>query len=335
MNMRKEIGSEFWDIPLSAVYNEYFSASPSWFVSGRAALSSVIADIKSRKSVRRAWLPSWCCDSMIYPFLQASIDVRFYPVFVQNRSLCQELPSANKNDILFLMSYFGYEDGAPKFSGSEATVICDVTHSVFTKSRLDAEYSFGSLRKWCGFKTGGFAYGVSATDAFDSRYYCTRERAMQEKSAYIAGKTESKSFLAVFAEAEEHLEECPVSCGAPEDISAAKKLDVAFIKSQRRKNAAVLLDALSEIAVFPKLKDEDCPLFVPILVKKDLRDDLRKHLIQNEIYCPVHWPISAYHSPNSQTQALYDGELSLVCDQRYSEEDMLRAVKVIKKFFER
>ena len=332
---RTEIGSEFWDVPLSADRNNLFVKEPAWFVSGRAALSSVIAEIKLRQSVRCAWLPSWCCDSMIYPFLQASIDVRFYPVFVQNRSLCHELPSALENDILFLMSYFGYEDGAPEVPGFEATIIRDVTHSVFSKSYRDADYSFGSLRKWCAFKTGGFAYGVSATDAFDSRYYCTRERAMQEKSAYIAGKTESKSFLAVFAEAEEHLEECPVSCGAPEDISAAKKLDVAFIKSQRRKNAAVLLDALSEIAIFPKLKDEDCPLFVPILVKNSLRDDLRKYLIQNEIYCPVHWPISAYHSLNLQTQTLYNDELSLVCDQRYSEEDMLRTVKVIKKFFER
>ena len=91
------------------------------------------------------------------------------------------------------------------------------------------------------------------------------------------------------------------------------------------------------------MKEEDCPMFVPVLVPDGKRNELRRHLINNEIYCPVHWPVSEYHKSadymdvnhklSDKTETIYANELSLVCDQRYTEDDMNRMVDVIQEFW--
>ena len=84
------------------------------------------------------------------------------------------------------------------------------------------------------------------------------------------------------------------------------------------------------------MSNGDVPLFVPIFIKKDYRDRLRDYLIAHQIYCPVHWPISEYHRKvTNYEKTIYDEELSLICDQRYSREDMEREAKTIRNFFEK
>ena len=61
---------------------------------------------------------------------------------------------------------------------------------------------------------------------------------------------------------------------------------------------------------------------------------LRRYLIDKEIYCPVHWPLSSYHDIDKSSRKIYEDELSLVCDQRYSEVDMQRMVDEIRMFME-
>ena len=75
----------------------------------------------------------------------------------------------------------------------------------------------------------------------------------------------------------------------------------------------------------------DCPLFVPILYKN--RNELREYLIKKEIYCPIHWPKP--FKENEISNLLYEKEISLVCDQRYTADDMKRIVKEIKGFIEK
>ena len=87
--------------------------------------------------------------------------------------------------------------------------------------------------------------------------------------------------------------------------------------------------------IYEKLSEADVPLFVPTMIKDD-RDRLRRHLIDKKIYCPIHWPISEYHYGISDlSKKIYEEELSLVCDQRYTEEDMNRIVYEIKAYISR
>ena len=332
---RTEIGSEFWSVPLANEENRCFAPHTEWFLSGRSALDAIIAEIKKSRDVRRAWLPSWCCDSMILPFLKHGLEVKFYPVLFKDGQLVQDVAQARENEILFLMDYFGYTSS--EYEGRRSgTVIRDVTHSVFSHTYADADYYFGSLRKWCGFKTGGFAVGLQKNElSSDGAYVSLRERAMREKHDYMCGRSESKDFLRIFAQAEEHLETCGSAGADSEDVSLALHLDIAHMKARRRKNAARLLQTFRDIAVFKDVKENDCPLFVPVMIAAEKRDAFRRYLIERQIYLPVHWPISSVHGLDECTKEIYEGEISLVCDQRYDEKDMDRIVETVNQFLKR
>ena len=330
----REIGSEFWDVPVIDKQNNIFPKNTQWFLSGRSALKAIIKEIGPQK---RVVLPSWCCDSIIKPFVDEHYDIEFYP-FSVNGKIDQE--TIKNSDVLFLMDFFGHVGEPSDLGDYKGIIIRDVTHSVFSITYSDADFYFGSLRKWCGVWTGGFAWtkdghGLVPGEPCSMRYIYLREKAMQLKEKYILkqGATDKK-YLKVFEEAEECLEDIGIVQAAERDILIAQKLDDKGIIRQRRINAEVLCQAFVDWLIFPQMKPNECPMFVPILVPNGRRDELRRHLIRNEIYCPVHWPLSRYHRVDSETEYIYQNELSLVCDQRYSVEDMRRVVKAIKTFLE-
>lgn len=333
MIMKREIGSEFWNAPTTDLQNRLFPESTQWFLSGRSALQAIIKDLGETRSVS---LPSWCCDSMIKPFVDAGLEVRYYPVYWSGGQLIQEW--SFDCDVLFLINYFGYTGAIPDLSGFKGTVIRDVTHSIFSTTYSDADYYFGSLRKWCGVWTGGYAWAkdghrVKPGIEDGSGYVSLREKAMQQKAEYIGGQREDKGYLQIFDEAEELLENIGSLPAADRDIQIAKTLDIEIIKNRRRANAWVLRAIFPDWLIFPKLSSNDVPMFVPVLVPGGKRNELRRYLIKNQIYCPVHWPVSDYHRLDEKEQFIYDNELSLVCDQRYTEEDMYRMVETIKEFW--
>ena len=332
----KEIGSEFWEVPASDEKNDLFPNRTQWFLSGRSALQAVIKELGEARSVS---LPSWCCDSMIKPFADAGYAVRFYPVVFED-GLVQEFEK--DTDVVFLMDYFGYTSASPDLSGYQGVVIRDVTHSIFSAASDDADYCFGSFRKWCGVWTGGYAWTgdghelttEAADEADESVYITLRAQAMKEKQAYMTGLRTDKGYLKVFGAAEDSLETAGIAPAAERDVFLAQHLCVKRVTDRRRANAEVLRSAFADRLIFPELKPTDTPMFVPILVHGGKRNALRRYLIDHEIYCPVHWPVSEYHKLNEQERYIYDNELSLVCDQRYTEEDMNRMVETIKAFME-
>lgn len=327
--MKNEIGSEFWSVPVSKEDTNFFPKETKWFLSGRSALCSIINTIKqSNNNFHTVALPSWCCDSVILPFQKAGIRVVFYDVIGAEQKINNIC-----TDALFVMDYFGYSGYSRVPNGYKGFVIRDVTHSVFIKRYSDSDFYFGSLRKWCGMWTGGFAWGntklIEAHDEYP-QVVQLRKRAMLSKAKYIYGEKNDKAYLKVFSEAEEALDSLNGVYAADErDIRVASKIDVELIRKKRRSNAEVLMDALKKYCIFPELKKEDCPLFVPIYVEN--RDKLRQKLIEKQIYCPVHWPITPSHIITSEQKQIYQSELSIVCDQRYGRMEMERIIDVIEK----
>ena len=63
-----------------------------------------------------------------------------------------------------------------------------------------------------------------------------------------------------------------------------------------------------------------------------MRDEFRKYLIQNRIYCPIHWELSNIHSISENAKEIYNNVLSLVCDQRYDESEIRYFIEKINEF---
>lgn len=336
--MREEIGSEFWDVPLQRENNGIFSRNTKWFISGTSALEYILVEIAENMKIEKVAIPSWCCSCMIMPFLNNNIKVDFYPVYInENRELTCDYSKASDCDAFLILDYFGYT--YQKSIGEPAGIIIrDLTHSIFSKKYDDADYYFGSLRKWAGFWTGGYAWTSkkwvkkNTIENIDEFYINLRRKAMEDKIKYLIGESNNKKYLDLFKEAEDYLDHCGIVSGCSRDIEMAFRLNIDLIKKQRRKNALIILNYLKDISIFPELDDEDCPLFVPITMPHHKRNLLRKYLIERNIYCPIHWGETGIHQLSEKTRKIYDTELSIICDQRYSEEQIEKIIFWIDKF---
>lgn len=342
----REIGSEFWDVPLDFnECNDLFNFKYT-FLSGRVALMAILQHIKKTRDVCSVALPNWCCDSMIIPFASIGLEIKYYSVLFKDGKINVFWDDVLDVDIILIMDeYFGYETtflNNPISSDFNGIIIRDITHSVFLDFHGDADYYFGSIRKWIGVSTGGFAWkrhGDMEYEALENLDYTKlRERAKNMKNDYIMGVRKDKCFLELFNKAEEMLdnisEDNLIYTGKQSDFAQLKYLDVNFIKKRRYINAEYLINELKHVGgievLFPSLSNRDCPLFVPILVERHIRNDLRDYLISKGVYCPIHWPITAYH--DLDLLKIYEQEISLVCDQRYTEEDMKYIIFCIKEY---
>lgn len=344
-----EIGSEFWKNSKKLKKdNEQF------FLTGRTALDAIIEDITYDNEILSVLLPGYCCESMIIPFVRHGIKVRFYEIFEYNGHLYADVPKPQVKEIFFAITYFGNSNLTfinPLYEKWEEIwefTIEDRTHSFFHKNKImRAKYEFCSLRKWMAIdglaiarkKDGYFKINFNSYKTFDE--YCKiRNSAFALKNNYINGeKLDKNIYLDLFSEAENMIDETYESFRP--DINSIIEFYIGMqnldeMRCVRQENAEFLLKELNDIVEVDALLDMDegiCPLCVPIVISEK-RDEFRRYLINREIYCPVHWPMSKWHvGVTERTSNLYNREISLICDQRYSKNDMQREINAIKNYF--
>ena len=330
-----EIGSEYQYSPPKNGSGIVFFARGNLVFSGRTAIETVLKDIPS---ARKALLPSYCCESMIVPFRKAGIKVSFYDVqYEKGIHIHADIPQ--DTDVFMWCNYFGFENEMPclsRFKENGGIVIEDITHSFLSVQPYheQSDYLVASLRKWEPINCGGYCAATKGKVQYipdtepSDHFIRIKQQAMKLKTEYLIDRDELKKseFLRMFGESNSWLAEN--YSGLSIDSWSKEYLSTVDIQRQREvrcSNAHVLYDGLNGKVqfMFPE-ESMDCPLFVPILLRKD-RDRIRRALTENSIYCPIHWP-----KPLGCESNLYDMELSLICDQRYNEEDMIRIVTVLK-----
>lgn len=319
--MTNEIGSEFHAVPFEYGHGLTFPRPGSLTFSGRTAIEAVLSKLSG---VHSALLPSYCCDSMIMPFQNAGLDVSFFNVKWDEELKIELRDTA---DILLWCNYFGFRNEMPDFEG---IIIEDITHSLLSEKQCHSrsDYLVASIRKWEPVYCGGYcSVEVNATVP-SIKFESLKSAAMHLKTEYLfdLDKEKKSKFVSLFSESNrwltEHYSGLSIDPWSREFLS---HVDMEKQREKRRENARVIYEGLKGKTqfMFP-IQDMDCPLFVPILINN--REKIRKHLIKNEIYCPVHWP-----NPRDYKSNIYDMELSLICDQRYGPEDMERIVSVLSE----
>ena len=358
-----EIGSEFWDADISESLIDICDSSydSAFLLSGRTALDFVIRDIVFKLNRGfSAYLPSYCCETMIEPFINNGCSVDFYNVDFVNGKFVQNIDIEKQCDVVLTMQYFGFVDYSLKnvideFKSRETIVIEDATHSFFSCNRYhnNSDYVFCSFRKWTGINAGAIAlkncslFSIKKPDLINNKYIEFREKANEIKSKYIydiarqsSEKTEQEynslktSYLQLYNDAESLLSTDYSEYSIPQKIADnLLHLDAEKIINKRKENIKYLSKSLeinSQLEISKFDLHTDTPLFLPIKVKNNQRNQLRDFLIQEKVYCPVHWPLSILH--NASNEDIYLNNLSIVCDQRYDVSDMERIVNLIKQF---
>lgn len=335
----REIGSEFWLEREPAAVSR---REGCYVLSGRTAIDLIIQDIAKTRPLRKVYMPAWGCDSMIAPFSHRNIQVDFYDVRFDGQLKCHT-DFTDSTDILYVTNYFGYENTLPietikEFEAKGAIILYDRTHSFLMENDpyLElADYSFASIRKWMGVIGGAVVQGVKDFQLKPFHYLECKEQAMRMKKAFIEGDTsvDKQAFLSLYGEFGHHLVE-DYQNYEMDDLSYAlfKTENLAAMRRKRRENAKYLHEHLKGERFLGELTDNTVPLFVPVFFNTtEQRNSVRKKLIEAQIYCPIHWPKPAQIPTDFAVNKMYDTELSLICDQRYTTEDMARIVAIINE----
>ncbi len=338
--MTLEIGSEFHKMPFETgkglIYPQTQDAA--WCFSGRVALGTIL---KNLTGIRKAMLPSYCCESMIEPFLREGIELVFYDVNYQD-GLQVQLDIPTDVDVLLWCNYFGFSVPMPDvidFVKRGGIIIEDITHSLFSKQvyHANSHYLVASLRKWEPIYCGGYAASMQThlndepSQIPNAHFIALKSEAMELKTQYLSDADEKKKnrFLQLFKESAQWFNIASSGSFAIDTYSQKflSCIDMNRRREIRQKNAKVLYHGLQNKVnfLFPQ-EAMDCPLFVPIFCPTRF-ERINSQLKENKIYCPNHWP---HPSVNCQSN-LYNKEISLVCDQRYTTKDMERMVEVITK----
>lgn len=331
----REIGSEFMMDSFKRGKNEYcyLTDYPKRYVlSGRTGLYLIAQELQV-EGIDSVSLPAYCCGSMVAPFIEAGFSVSFY-----------ERYEITNSKAILIMDYFGFlKEETALFAGQcrEAglRVIVDATQTAFSRSRSydSADYIVVSYRKWLDC----LCAAVYSQNGFITQEY-TKENtvyvdiwrnAAKKKKAYLeTSNGDKQEFLDLYGKANHMLGEDYIGFKASDsEIERFENADSQYIREHRRSNATQLIDGLHGKLnlLFKSLSDEDCPLHVPVVLKQEWRTELRKSLIKNSIYCPCHWPVDEKY-PHQKTR-FHDEEMSLICDQRYTEDDMKNEIEEILK----
>lgn len=350
----REIGSEFWlerKVPEPAVAESGRSVEgPSllskdedkcYVLSGRTAIDLIIQDILKTRKIRNVYMPAWCCDSMLAPFVARGIDIKFYDISLAESADTAEILCDFRENIFYVTNYFGYENTLPvetvkKFKERGSIILYDRTHSFLMEDDpylALADYSFASIRKWMGVIGGAVVNGVKDCQLKPCSYLACKEEAMRMKKAFIEGdeSIDKQTFLDLYSVFGHHLAE-DYQNYEMDDLSYAlyKTEDLSAMRRKRRENAQYLHEHLKGARFIGELTDNAVPLFVPVFFKTtEQRNAVRKKLIEAQIYCPIHWPKPALIPADFEANKIYDTELSLICDQRYDLTDMERMVTLV------
>ena len=343
-----EIGSEFWKIEkkeLRSNNNDFFKfgIDTKFTFSGRTAIDYILQEIENTKKIKNVYFPSYACDSMLEPFLRHNIDVTFYNVYYEN-GLKYDIDLNQNCDIFFAMNYFGYsetnmEKYSKEFKKRGCIVLEDITHSIFSKANFgqSSDYLVGSLRKWLPVISGAIA--INRNSKFlrglkepNKNLIHIKKNAMEMKKIYIDnGQRKEKlkeKFLSEYdnfnKELANNFENYRID---DESLEIIMKFDFEELKRIRNENVKCIYDELKNNKInflIENYNQDDCLLFVPIILPEGKRDEIRSELISKKIYLPIHWNFKQNLS-NIPKQ-----ELSLICDQRYNKKQIKSYLQILK-----
>lgn len=361
-----ELGSEF-DLDFSqltktadtvfAYLKEFCSVYTD---SGRSALRLLSEHLAGEKIL----VPDYICRS-VTDALSEKCTVIYYPIdrrFGADLGQLEEWIQKQSVRVLYLMHYFGIlqsEDTLKRITEWKETygltVIEDATHSLFTAKKTVGDYCIASLRKWFPIPDGGVLYtdreqtffkdfweqkpeewlGQKSEDWLEQKPVSRKIKAMVLKNLFLTeGFDCNAKYREIFAEEEETLD-CQKGVYGLSALSRflLSHVPVKPMCRRRRENAALLREGLKGLGVDAAVKGVSSEVLLALPVYAAKRNCLRERLMEQNVYCAVHWPLE--HSAVSEEARWMENHIiSLPLDQRYGEEEMeylLKCLEISKK----
>jgi hypothetical protein len=303
---------------------------------GRQAIASVLISREQGIRTRTCYLPAYLCSSMLLPFTERRLRVKFYS---HQYPLRPEIDLGVKDSLVFINDTFG----APVLTHREIQeleennniIILDTSHSILDPSRFVSHGSdffiIASLRKIFPVPDGGIVFSTNPgfhPDLSSPTEWEPMLEAMFLKKFYLASKSRNDAafikehFLylnQMYNETKNHI---PETLSAIPDISLhiLNRLSFSMIVEKRKANLSHVFGSINERYRLFEPDDITSPYFAPILFSDgEKRDQFKSDCIKTDLYTPIIWPIP----PEVPQSFRYEHDLSrrLLCipiDQRYN-----------------
>lgn len=340
----QEMGSDFhWDGLFPAPLLPWPENS-RWYMLARHALASIVRALSDREP--KLWLPSYFCGE-VTQFCRQWCQLREYrddPRWPEP-DWATLAPAAH--DAVLAVNYFGIRDGLVWRDWrkcNQCILLEDHTHDPFSawSCGSNADYALASVRKTLPVPDGAVIWsplGLSIppppteSNWSGSALKCA---AMLRKAQYLqsrGGEAQKEYFRRLQMQGENLMRVSPVSSVSPYSYALLYDGVPALWRNRRELNVHCLLARLGDLdsaeLLFRSWPQGSVPFAVAVIFNSRAeRDDCHAHLIQNQIYCPVHWPCS---TDQPHALELSSRILSLPVDQRYGENDMDRLADILLK----
>ena len=334
--MSRVIGGEF---KISAISDSVITEKRNLFSTGRSAFSAILDNlIINKETINKVLIPDYLCSSITQVLIDKKIHYSFYKI---NENLLPDEYSLLENfkepKIVLLIIYFGLAsvkevaEKIKKISPDSIIIVDDVQNFYGTEYKSFSDYRFTSYRKWFAVPDGADVYSCKGEVKPSQK----KNNFAQYKFAGNILKNydnwiDDNLCLELLNKGETILDsEYDVCCS---DISRSliKNIPFAEIARKRKQNAAYLHKELLKLGIKHLYNEISVPLFIPVFLEN--RTEIRKAMFANNIFTPVHWPYESQILNGNDKNKLYDTELSLICDQRYSEEDMQLQIDILMRF---
>lgn len=335
------IGGEFelkcsdleFDTAANAVLPSFGAPQETWLDTGRSALAVIARHLAHTAAESTVWLPAYCCESIVAPFLRKNLPVRFYSV---GERLDRIDVDPSPGDTLLFIHYFGCRNRTAlrrieEFRAGSIRVIEDCVQAALTTGiGTFGDHALTSLRKLLPQPDGAMLASretiAIVPEPADEAFV----------SARVVGKLQRgaaawpEAFLPLFERSEARLADDLPRTMSWISHQLLGRTDLPMVAARRVANFEALTKGLAAIEprigivpLLPRLDVGEVPLGLPIVVGGGRRDALRTHLAGWGIFCPIHWDLAHIGSGAfAEERALSASMLTLPIDQRYDERDM-------------
>lgn len=346
---RWEHGSEFhWPSFEPASNKELPWVDGSLYGSGRDALRALISYGIAERGWSRIWLPAYFCGDVTDAIASTGIGIALYPDGPEDDEPRVDEDAFRRGDVLLEVDYFGLRS-EPRFSDCGIEVIEDHTHDPVSDwaKRSGADWCVASLRKTLPLPDGGVLWSPKGHKAPPqppisverSSASLLKERAMVMKRDYLAGEpVEKEAYRELAVEGEQKIASGEISGMTERSRDLLREFPIDEWRETRRVNYNALRDALVDLDWLKILEPEDGarPFSgIAIFDSPERRDVVRDGLIARRIYPAVLWPLDGRAGIPERYIDLSRRMLSIHCDMRYNERDMMRVADAIREIGER
>jgi hypothetical protein len=342
---RREMGSEFHWHGIFPPPLLPWPENSRWYLLARHALASILSALSDHQP--KFWLPSYFCGE-VSQFCRQCCDLREYRDDPRWPEPDWTTLAPAPHDVVLALNYFGIRDGLAWRDWRErnqCTLLEDHTHDPFSawSQSSTADYAFASVRKTLPVPDGALLWsplGLSIpeqpteSDWSGSAMKCA---AMFRKAQYLqghGGADEKEYFRSLQAQGENVMRISRVSSVSPYSYALLCDGVPALWRRQRELNVHCLLARLGDLEsaklLFRNWPHGSVPFAVALIFSsRSERDGCQAHLIQNRVYCPVHWPCT---TDQQHALELSSRILSLPVDHRYGQEDMHRLADILLEY---